>query len=75
MINYHSGNRDHSKHPFRMIANVNIDKLMITFYHCPYTRTNTCTGQRFEYTTPDASRLSLFVVAFLPSELSKTCEG
>jgi len=44
-LTYHSGNRDHSKHPFRMIANANIDKLMITFYHCPYTRTNTCTGQ------------------------------
>ncbi len=53
---YHSGICDHSKQAFRMIANANIDKLMITFYHCPYTRTNTCTGQKFEYTTPDASR-------------------
>ena len=63
MITYHSEICDQSKLPFRMIANANIDKLMITFYHCPYSRTstvlartNTCTGQKFEYTTPDDSR-------------------
>ena len=69
----YSGNRDHSKHPFRMIANANIDKLMINFYHCPYsrtstvlTRTNTCTGQKFDWTLPPASRgtLHLFLFSF-----------
>ena len=51
--------------------------LMITFYHCPYTRTNTCIDKKFEYTgtTPDASRWSLFFVALLHYELFKTCEG
>ncbi len=73
MITYHSEIYDQSKHPFRMIANANIDKLMITFYHCPYsrtstvlTRTNTCTGQKFDWTIPPASRRTLLLF-FFPS--------
>jgi len=71
MTTYHSGNLDQSKHPFRMLASANIDKLMITVYHYPYTRTNTYTCPKFENTTRDSSRLPLLLLRSFPVDSYK----
>ncbi len=81
MITYHSEIILRSKHPFRMIAKANIDKLMITFKPCPYSRTstvlnraNTCTSQKsieHHQLLPDGHSFAVF----LPREFKITCLG